>query len=99
MDFEDALAAALPPESLLTTLEDKRPYECDGLSAYQQVPRVVALPATRPQVEAVVRICAEHAVPVIARGAGTGLSGGALPLENGCLLSLAKFNRIIVFIP
>jgi len=95
VDFEDALAAALPPEALLTTLEDKRPYECDGLSAYQQVPRVVALPATRPQVEAVVRICAEHAVPVIARGAGTGLSGGALPLENGCLLSLAKFNRII----
>lgn len=95
VEFEHALAKVLPPESLLTALEDKRPYECDGLSAYQQVPRVVVLPASRQQVESVVKICADYGVPVIARGAGTGLSGGALPLADGCLLSLAKFNRIL----
>ncbi len=95
VDCEDALARVLPPEALLTEIEDKRPYECDGLSAYQQVPRMVALPETRGQVEAVVKICANHEVPVIARGAGTGLSGGALPRADGCLMSLAKFNRIV----
>ncbi len=95
MEFETALAAILPSHALLTTVEEKRPYECDGLSAYRQVPRVVVLPETREQVEAIVKHCADYGVPIVARGAGTGLSGGALPLEDGCLLSLAKFNRII----
>ncbi len=72
MTLETDLGNILPPRSLLTSAEAKRPYECDGLSAYQQIPRVVALPETREQVEAVVKICAAHAVPVIARGAGTG---------------------------
>jgi glycolate oxidase len=99
MQFEKALARVLPKESLLTSNEAKRPFECDGLSAYQQIPRVVVLPSTRVEVERVVRICAEYGVPVIARGAGTGLSGGALPLAQGCLLSLAKFNRIIEIDP
>lgn len=95
MDFETALAGVLPSGAMLSTAEDKRPYECDGLSAYQQIPRVVALPETRAQVEAVVKTCVDFAVPIVARGAGTGLSGGALPLADGCLLSLAKFNRIV----
>jgi glycolate dehydrogenase FAD-linked subunit len=95
VDFEIALARVLPAGALLVEVEDKRPYECDGLSAYQQLPRVVALPETRGQVEGVVGICAEYAVPIVARGAGTGLSGGALPLADGCLVSLARFNRII----
>ncbi len=99
MNFEDALAEVLASDALLTTVEDKRPYECDGLSAYQQIPRVVVLPQSRRQVAEVVKICAEHAVPVVARGAGTGLSGGALPLEEGCLLCLTKFNRIISIDP
>ncbi len=95
VNFENALTEVLPPEALLTEIEDKRPYECDGLSAYQQVPRVVVMPETRKQVEDVVKICAEYDVPIVARGAGTGLSGGALPLADGCLMSLAKFNRIV----
>jgi glycolate oxidase len=93
--FEQALAKILPPESLLTSEEAKRPFECDGLSAYQQIPRVVVLPSTKDEVRGVVKVCAEFGVPIIPRGAGTGLSGGALPLAEGCLLSLAKFNRII----
>ncbi len=94
MDFETELAAILPAEALLTAVEEKRPYESDGLAAYRAVPRVVVLPRTRDEVQATVKVCASYGVPIVARGAGTGLSGGALPLEDGCLLSLAKFNRI-----
>ncbi|MGR8919550.1 MAG: FAD-linked oxidase C-terminal domain-containing protein [Gammaproteobacteria bacterium] len=93
--FEQALAAFLPPESCLRGREAKRPYECDGLSAYHQVPRVVVLPETREQVRQVLAACREHGVPLVGRGAGTGLSGGALPLADGCLLSLTRFNRIL----
>jgi glycolate oxidase len=95
MTFEARLAECLPPGALLTTAEAKRPYECDALSAYHAMPRVVVVPETREQVEAVVKLCAEFEVPVVTRGAGTGLSGGALPLVDGCLLSLARFNRIL----
>ncbi len=95
MTFEARLAACLPPGALLTTDEAKRPYECDALSAYHAMPRVVVVPETRTQVEDVVRLCAEFDVPLVTRGAGTGLSGGALPLVDGCLLSLARFNRIL----
>ena len=94
MEFETALAAILPNQAVLTTVEEKRPYECDGLPAYRAIPRVVVLPESRDQVQAVVKLCANYGVPIVARGAGTGLSGGALPLEHGCLMSLAKFNRI-----
>ena len=79
---------------MLLSDEAKRPFECDGLAAYRQLPRVVVLPETVEQVEKVIRCCREFEVPIVSRGAGTSLSGGALPLAEGCVLSLAKFNRI-----
>jgi glycolate oxidase len=85
----------MPRSSVLTEEEDLRPYECDGLSAYRRLPWIVALPETVEQVGRLLRLCSEQDIPVVARGAGTGLSGGALPLEDGVLLSLAKFNRIL----
>ena len=91
----EALGRILPPGSLMYDTEDLRPYECDGLAAYRALPLVVALPGTEEQVVAVLRICHELGVPVVARGAGTGLSGGALPHTRGVLLSLARFNRIL----
>ncbi len=90
-----ALRALLPGVSILHTAEDLRPYECDGLSAYRTLPLAVVLPETVEQVQALLRHCHELRVPVVARGAGTGLSGGALPLEKGILLSLARFRRIL----
>ena len=99
MSFEARLAECLPAGALLTTSEAKRPYECDGLSAFHAIPRVVVVPETRAQVERVVTLCAEFGVPLVTRGAGTGLSGGALPLVDGCLLSLARFNRILAIDP
>ena len=89
------LRAFLPESSILFAHEDVKPYECDGLTAYRQVPMVVALPETEEQVCRILKTCHALKVPVVARGAGTGLSGGALPLGNGVLLSLAKFKRII----
>jgi len=89
------LRAILPAAQVLYSAEDTRPYECDGLSAYRQVPMVVALPDTEEQVSRILATCYELEVPVVPRGAGTGLSGGALPMGNGVLLSLAKFNKIV----
>ena len=89
------LQAHLPSHALLWHNEDTTPYECDGLTAYRQRPLVVALPETEAQVQAVLRTCHALQVPVVARGAGTGLSGGALPHALGVTLSLAKFNRIV----
>jgi glycolate oxidase len=89
-----ALAPLLPAHALLWTREDTVPYECDGLTAYREQPLVVALPETDSQVAMVLRECHRLGVPVVARGAGTGLSGGALPHPWGVTLSLAKFNRI-----
>ena len=91
----EALARVLPAGALMYEAEDLRPYECDGLSAYRQVPLIVALPTVEEQVVAVLRTCHEMRVPVVARGAGTGLSGGALPHAHGVVLSLARFNRIL----
>ena len=85
----------LPSASVLREVEDLRPYECDGLTAYRQMPLIAVLPSTVEEVQRVMRVCSRSGVPVVARGAGTGLSGGALPLSDGVLLSLAKFNRII----
>ena len=93
------LARGLPREALRYAQEDTRPYESDGLSAYRQLPMVVALPANEEEVAAVLRICHELRVPVVARGAGTGLSGGALPLGDGVLLSLAKMMKILAIDP
>ncbi len=90
----DALSQHLPAHALLWHNEDTTPYECDGLTAYREPPMVVALPETEAQVSAVLRICHALDVPVVARGAGTGLSGGALPHKMGVTLSLAKFNKI-----
>jgi glycolate oxidase len=94
-----ALSTALPARCVLAEDEELRPYECDGLSAYRQLPAVAVLPETIEQVQAVLRICREQAIPVVPRGAGTGLSGGALPLSNGVLLGLARFNRILTIDP
>ncbi len=89
-----ALLAILPAHCVLSRKEDTRPYECDGLSLYRSVPMAVVLPETEQQVQSVLRACKGLNVPVVARGAGTGLSGGAMPHAQGVLLGLAKFNRI-----
>ncbi|MFZ2220378.1 MAG: FAD-linked oxidase C-terminal domain-containing protein [Rhodoferax sp.] len=90
-----ALEAFMPAHALLWHREDTTPYECDGLTAYRQRPLVVALPETVAQVQGVLRTCFAMDVPVVARGAGTGLSGGAMPHQLGVTLSLAKFNKIL----
>ena len=90
-----ALQAVLPAHALLYTPEDTTPYECDGLTAYRERPLAVALPETYAQVQAVLKTCHALDVPVVARGAGTGLSGGAMPHKLGVTLSLAKFNKIL----
>src|SRR4051794_2792028 len=90
-----ALAGILPAGSLLHEREDVQPYECDGLSAYRRLPMVVALPHTEEQVQRILQTCHRLRVPVVARGAGTGLSGGALPPGDGVLLSLARFMGIL----
>src|SRR5450830_25898 len=89
------LESVLPRHALLWNPEDTTPYECDGLTAYRQRPLVVALPETEAQVQAVLRTCHALGVPVVARGAGTGLSGGAMPHALGVTLSLARFNKIL----
>src|SRR5690606_20013939 len=90
----DALRQALPAHCILHREEDTRPYECDGLSLYRALPPVVVLPETEDQVIAVMQVCKRLSVPIVARGAGTGLSGGAMPHAQGVLVGLAKFNRI-----
>jgi glycolate oxidase len=85
----------MPERSVLWQVEDTRPYECDGLTAYRRVPMVVALPETDAQVQRILQTCHALGVPVVPRGAGTGLSGGALPPGDGVLLSLAKFMRVL----
>ncbi len=94
-----ALQAVLPKHALLWNLEDTTPYECDGLTAYRERPLVVVLPETYAQVQAVLKTCHAMGVPVVARGAGTGLSGGAMPHKLGVTLSLAKFNKILKLDP
>ena len=93
------LAKAIPAERLLVSAEAVAPYECDGLSAYRQQPLLVALPDTIDEAKHVIQVCAQLNVPVVARGAGTSLSGGALPHESGVVLSLARFNRILSIDP
>ncbi|MCM2297726.1 FAD-linked oxidase C-terminal domain-containing protein [Rhodoferax sp.] len=93
------LSAHLPAHALLWNSEDTTPYECDGLTAYRQRPLVVALPENEAQVAAVLKTCHALNVPVVARGAGTGLSGGAMPNALGVTLSMAKFNKILKLDP
>jgi len=94
-DLVRELRSFLPEDSVLEQEEELRPYECDGLSAYRQLPLLVVLPRKLEEVQRIMRLCNERDVPVVARGAGTGLSGGALPHAEGILLSLARFNRIL----
>jgi glycolate oxidase len=90
-----ALRAIVPGEGVIASEAGRRPYECDGLTAYRQLPMVVVLPETTDQVAAVLRYCRAEGIKVVPRGAGTSLSGGALPLADGVLLGLSKFNRIL----
>jgi glycolate oxidase len=91
----ERLRRILPAGAVLSSPEELKPYECDALTMYRQMPLAVALPVDEAQVAAVLRLCHEARVPVIARGAGTGLSGGATPRQDAVLLSLARLNRII----
>src|SRR5438445_7203999 len=93
------LRQLLPADAVLHAEEDTRSYECDGLSAYRQLPMVVVLPSSEEEVRQVLAVCHELKAPVVARGAGTGLSGGALPMGDGVLLSLAKMRRILALDP
>ncbi len=90
-----ALRAIVPGEGVIDSAVEMRPYESDGLTAYRQPPMVVVLPETTEQVAAVLRYCHEQRIRVVPRGAGTSLSGGALPLRDGVLLGMGKFNRIL----
>ncbi len=94
-ELVDLFLLFLDKESVLFSVEDMSAYECDGLSAYRRLPWIVVLPNTLDQVSKILKTCHAKGIPVVARGAGTGLSGGALPIDNGVLLSLAKFNRIL----
>src|SRR5690554_3026612 len=89
------LADQIPAHCILTRAEDTRPYECDGLSLYRSLPPVVILPENEAQIIAVVQACKAFNIPIVARGAGTGLSGGAMPHPGGVLLGVSKLNRII----
>src|SRR5215471_14759665 len=93
--FIAALEAALPADAILSEPEDLRTYECDGLTGRRVLPALVCLVETTEHVQAVVRGCNAHGVPFVARGAGTGLSGGALPVAEGVVVSLARLNRIL----
>jgi glycolate oxidase len=94
-ELAEQFRAFIDPDFVITDDETLRPYECDGLAMYREMPMLVVLPETVAQVQRVMRICREHEVPVVARGAGTGLCAGAMPHKDGVVLSLAKFNRIL----
>ena len=98
-ELVNKLRMILPHEAVLYEVEDLRPYECDGLSAYRALPLVVVLPHTEEQIIKILQLCHAMRTPVVARGAGTGLSGGALPHAQGVLLSLARLNQIIAIDP
>ncbi len=89
------LAEIVPSKYLLTEKEQLKPYECDGLSAYRSLPLAVVLPDTIEQIQKIVVVCSQLQIPVVARGAGTGLSGGALPNSGGIILGLSRFNKIL----
>ena len=95
----ECLRKIVPPdnfgENIIADKSGLRAYECDGLSAYRQLPMVVVLPKTTEQVSAILKYCDDFGIKVVARGAGTSLSGGALPLADAVVLGLGKFNRIL----
>lgn len=90
----DANSGGLP-SGIITAPNQLQTYECDGLTNFRTIPSAVVLPRTAEQVQAVVRVCAQHKIPFVARGSGTGLSGGALPVEGGIVISFARMNRIL----
>src|SRR5215470_4901117 len=94
-DIGAALRRIVPGEGVIVSEPERRVYESDGLTAYRQPPLVAVLPSTVAQVAAILRYCKEQGVKVVPRGAGTSLSGGALPLADGVLLGMAKFNKIV----
>ena len=98
-DLATKLRPLVSGHHVLSSDEELKPYECDGIAAYRVVPLLVVLPGSVEEVQAVLRICHAEGVAVVARGAGTGLSGGALPHEDGILLSLARLNRILAIDP
>src|SRR5437899_6119526 len=91
----DQFRAIVGKDGLITEPEQLRTYECDGLTNFRVVPSAVVLPTSTEQVQAVVRTCHRERIPFVARGSGTGLSGGALPIESGIVISLARLNRIL----
>ena len=91
----DELRTIVGGRGLISSPEELHTYECDGLTNFRVMPRAVLLPNSTQQVQAVVRICHRERIPFVARGSGTGLSGGALPVENGIVISLARMNRIL----
>src|SRR5260221_2595425 len=94
-EIAEALRQLVPGEGVIETPVEMRAYETDALTAYRQMPLVVVLPETTAQVSAVLKYCHAHGFKVVPRGAGTSLSGGALPLSDAVLLGLGKFNRIL----
>jgi len=94
-EFRAAVIEALPSNALITEIERLRTYECDALTGHRAIPELVVLPSSAADVQAVVRLCHAHRVPFVARGAGTGLSGGALPVAGGVVISLARLNRVL----
>jgi glycolate oxidase len=94
-DIAAALSATLPPDCVLSRPEERRPYECDALTAFRELPAVVVLPRTEEEVRRVLLTCSRLQVPLVARGSGTGLSGGATPHPQGVLLSCARMNRVL----
>lgn len=93
--FLAELRRLLPADAIIDQLEELYPYECDGLSAYRALPMLVLLPDQVDQIKQIMQLCQQYTIPVIARGAGTGLSGGALPEPDAVLLSLARLNSIL----
>ena len=91
----DELRAAVGAEHVLTDPVALRTYDCDGLTGWRATPIAVVLPATAAEVQEAVRACVRHSIPFVARGAGTGLSGGALPIAEGIVISVARMNRIL----
>lgn len=94
-DIIDALRRIVPGEGVIAEEEELRAYECDGLTAYRQLPMIVVLPETTAQVSKILKYCHAEGIKIVPRGAGTSLSGGALPLEDGITLGLGKFNHIL----
>ena len=91
----DGLRQAVGPQGLITSPNQLKTYECDGLTNFRTMPAAVVLPRSTAEVQAVVRVCAKYRVPFVARGSGTGLSGGALPAEGGVVIGFARMNRIL----